>query len=431
VRRARLITAALAVAIGLVAGGAGTGAWLPVAAADTATTKPLGDQIRSARQQASDASADEEHLLSQIDASEARKRQLDTTVHDLDSQVAAAQKAADAAESRLAVQRSEEQATEGRLSEAVAALGSAKAELARQAIAAYTGQTEAAQFIEVALHARDMAELVAKRAYIKAVAGTQTEAVAATEHMRNQVKDLRDQAVAARTAAQRTSDALSASQAAVRSRRDAQASAAAAVATEIQSGNALREQALARKAEFEAKADALQAQSDAIAATLRQRAAAQASSAAASASRANPAARAAGAAGATALPGGKLAMPVPGAPITSTFGYRVHPIYGTLRLHAGIDFGAPTGTPIHAADAGTVVSAGWISGYGNATIIDHGGGLATLYGHQSSIGVSVGQHVSRGQVIGAVGCTGDCTGPHLHFEVRINGTPVNPMPYLS
>ena len=127
---------------------------------------------------------------------------------------------------------------------------------------------------------------------------------------------------------------------------------------------------------------------------------------------------------------GVLAVPIPGAPITSGFGPRVHPIYGDVRMHTGIDFGASTGTPIHAAADGVVVSAGPLGGYGNATVIDHGNGLATLYGHQSSIAVAPGQRVSRGQVIGYVGCTGLCTGPHLHFEVRVRGTPVDPMQYL-
>ena len=118
-----------------------------------------------------------------------------------------------------------------------------------------------------------------------------------------------------------------------------------------------------------------------------------------------------------------LIWPVSG-PVVSPFGYR----WG--RLHAGIDIAVPYGTPIHAAAAGTVVLAGWVSGYGNYTCIDHGGGMATCYAHQSSYAVSQGASVSQGQVIGYVGCTGHCFGPHLHFEVRINGTPVDPLGYL-
>jgi murein DD-endopeptidase MepM/ murein hydrolase activator NlpD len=98
--------------------------------------------------------------------------------------------------------------------------------------------------------------------------------------------------------------------------------------------------------------------------------------------------------------------------------------------HPGIDIGVPTGTPIHAADDGTVAIAGPESGYGNYTCIDHGGGLSSCYGHQESISVSVGQHVSQGQVIGISDCTGLCFGPHLHFEARVNGQPVDPMGYL-
>jgi murein DD-endopeptidase MepM/ murein hydrolase activator NlpD len=118
-----------------------------------------------------------------------------------------------------------------------------------------------------------------------------------------------------------------------------------------------------------------------------------------------------------------LIWPVNG-PVTSPFGYR----WG--RLHAGIDIGVPYGTPIHAAASGTVVLAGWVGGYGNYTCIDHGGGMATCYAHQSSFAVSTGEHVTQGQVIGYVGSTGHSFGPHLHFEVRINGNPVDPLGYL-
>ncbi|MBW3604384.1 MAG: peptidoglycan DD-metalloendopeptidase family protein [Actinobacteria bacterium] len=121
--------------------------------------------------------------------------------------------------------------------------------------------------------------------------------------------------------------------------------------------------------------------------------------------------------------------PVNGA-ITSSFGYRTHPVLGYRRLHAGTDFGAATGTPIVAADGGVVVSAGWLGGYGNAVVISHGGGIATLYAHQSRLAVGAGSSVSRGQVIGYVGSTGMSTGPHLHFEVRVNGGPVDAARYL-
>ena len=126
---------------------------------------------------------------------------------------------------------------------------------------------------------------------------------------------------------------------------------------------------------------------------------------------------------------GAMSWPCSG-PITSPFGYRTHPIFGTTIFHAGIDIGVDYGTPIHAADSGVVVYSGWISGYGNAVIIDHGGGVSTLYGHNQSLAVSEGQSVSKGSVIAYAGSTGNSTGPHCHFEVDVNGSPVNPMGYL-
>ena len=111
-------------------------------------------------------------------------------------------------------------------------------------------------------------------------------------------------------------------------------------------------------------------------------------------------------------------------PITSGYG----PRWG--RMHTGIDIDGYTGQPIVASKGGNVILSSYYSGYGNAVIVDHGGGVATLYAHMSSFAVSAGQSVSQGQIVGNVGCTGSCTGDHLHFEVRVNGNPTNPLNYL-
>jgi murein DD-endopeptidase MepM/ murein hydrolase activator NlpD len=134
---------------------------------------------------------------------------------------------------------------------------------------------------------------------------------------------------------------------------------------------------------------------------------------------------------------GRFVKPVSGF-LSSLFGYRVHPIFKRRIFHNGIDFAASTGTPIRAADSGLVIVAGepaQYRGYGKITVIDHGQSkngrrLSTVYAHQSRIGVHEGQRVAQGEVIGYVGSTGHSTGPHLHFEVRLNGVPTNPLEYL-
>lgn len=126
---------------------------------------------------------------------------------------------------------------------------------------------------------------------------------------------------------------------------------------------------------------------------------------------------------------GRFALPSTGE-MTSPFGLRTHPILGYQRLHSGMDFGADYGSPIMSADSGVVIFAGWYGGYGNTVIVDHGNGLTTLYAHAEELYVEEGQGVQRGQAIAAVGSTGLSTGPHLHFEVRRDGEPVDPAEYL-
>jgi septal ring factor EnvC (AmiA/AmiB activator) len=175
--------------------------------------------------------------------------------------------------------------------------------------------------------------------------------------------------------------------------------------------------------EFVAEAKSLQAESAALAATI------QAAQRAAAARAASPASgSSAGSTGDAEPSASGFIWPVNG-PITSSFGSRCLG-NGDCSSHPGIDIGVPAGTPIQASAGGTVIFTGWMGGYGNLTIIDHGRGLATAYGHQLSIAVGNGAIVSQGQVIGYVGCTGYCFGAHLHFEVRVNGIPVDPLGYL-
>jgi len=162
------------------------------------------------------------------------------------------------------------------------------------------------------------------------------------------------------------------------------------------------------RAAFIHEVDALQAQSASLAARIRS---AQAAAAPTSA----PADSSPSASG--------FIWPVSGV-LTSGFGYR----WG--RMHEGIDIAVPSGTPVHASASGTVIVAGWVGGYGNLVVIDHGGGIATAYGHNTSVAVGVGQAVAQGQVISYSGSTGHSTGPHVHFEVRINGSAVDPLGYL-
>jgi murein DD-endopeptidase MepM/ murein hydrolase activator NlpD len=139
-----------------------------------------------------------------------------------------------------------------------------------------------------------------------------------------------------------------------------------------------------------------------------------------------------GATNTTDLSDARIAFPtVKSTPVTSGFGWRIHPITGERRFHTGIDFGAAMGTPIYAVDAGLVELAREKGGYGNTLIVNHNAGKSTLYGHASKLYVREGQQVVRGQMIAEVGSTGMSTAPHLHFEIRVKDKPINPRPYLQ
>ncbi|MBV9040110.1 MAG: peptidoglycan DD-metalloendopeptidase family protein [Acidimicrobiia bacterium] len=373
------------------------------------TTTPAQQQLQALKGQLNEVSADEAALLDQLDQSKARLADLNQRVADLDHQLVPVQAALTDSQGRLDDLGARQLNAQAQLDDTQDRLLDARHHMVDRALAAYTGESGAARYADLLLRVRSFSDLAAASAYVRSALDDDRAVVSKYEQLKGQATDLRDALDLTRDQALQQRDVIGSKQQDLADRRQAQDDLRQQAAAEVAKQNDVLGQLQARKAEFTAQIVALQRQSDALAAQLRGRQSGQ-----------------------TVAPSGHgvLAMPIPGAPVTSPFGPRIDPIYGDVRFHTGVDFGAPYGTPIHAAADGVVVSAGPLGGYGNATIIDHGNGLATLYGHQSSIVVSPGQLVSRGQVIGYVGCTGLCTGPHLHFEVRVRGTPVDPMQYL-
>ena len=433
-RRARtigLVACLLSTGPGLATAGANSGAASPVTeakvvapAAGKGATSPVGgtrtdqlerqsdikDELRSLRDQVSEASEEEANLLDRLDEVKARKRVLDARAAEVDRQAGAVEAEARAAEAALEGVQSEFVRAQTQLAIENEALAGERRKLRDRAVAAYIANPTS-NAAELMLRAKDMRQIAATAGYLEAVVEIQTKAVRRYTDRRDATDALRAAVEVQKDAAKRQRDvvvnrltdleAVVAEQQRVRSE----------LAGEAQRHAALLEEVRQRKADFEAEIASLKTESSTVGALLK--------------------GLQVGVVNAVATGSGVLAPPVPGALVTSMFGPRVHPIFGNVRMHDGVDFAGTGGTPIRAAAAGTVVSAGVRGGYGNATIVDHGGGLATLYAHQSEMFVTSGTAVTAGQVIGAVGSTGFSTGPHLHFEVRLAGVPVDPLRYLA
>lgn len=365
-------------------------------------------QINTLRSQVAEASAEEAALLGRIDGVRQRKQALDRELGVIEAQIRTTEGELGAAEANLARLERELRTTQAKLRSTEERLAGARDDLRERAVAAYVGQPKAA-IAGVALGVKSLRELSALRIYYRTIVQDQQEKVDRFRGLREEIDDLREQLDHSRAAASADRDAIARTKETLEGAKRSRAELRRDVAAQEVAHQELLGEVKGRIAEFESKIKTLRRESDAIAARLRSIQAGQ---------------------GRTVVGRGVLAHPIPGARITSSFGSRVHPIFLTPRMHTGIDYGSSSGTAIRAAANGKVIYAGRYGGYGNATIVDHGGSLATLYAHQSSILVDEGQRVTKGQVIGRVGSTGFSTGPHLHFEVRVSGSPVDPMKYL-
>lgn len=342
------------------------------------------------REQLGEVTRAEAEALGQLLDTQAARRDQETQLAGLQLQVAAAQAEVTRIDGELVV-------LQGKIDATKAELRAARKSFQQSAGGAYqTSQSGKTYDSILAARPNDM---VSSSQYLEAISETRSGQVNRIERLERQLEQQQHAVEAQRAAADQE-------RARVDQLRAAQQAAVDAIAQQQRQEEELLAGFHAQRVSFERELGVLQASSDSINATLEAR-------------------------GSTAGPGnGKCeARPVAGS-ISSPFGTRVHPVLGTVRMHNGLDMSGSMGEPILACRPGVVVIAGPQGGYGNAVVIDHGGGMATLYAHQSKIAVSVGDQISTAQVIGYVGSTGMSTGPHLHFEVRLSGVPVNGLAYL-
>jgi murein DD-endopeptidase MepM/ murein hydrolase activator NlpD len=399
------------VALVVVSIGSGHAAWAAKKPPTTTTTLSAREErVRELRSLVGEASAQEAVFLSEIADIEARLEDLDDAVWDLTKQSTAAQRRLDAAERNLKKAEADQDVAIRRLGAAQGQVDASRQQMNQTVAAMYQRGTSEEQALYVALvqGATNATDLFSAQRYVAGTIKTNRRELnhflalkEEADRLRHQVdaraeeiRVTRDEQVAERDRLQGLKDQALANRAAAKSEEDRQ--------------QELLKQIQDKKADFQSELNALQVESGAVGDFLRQVQSGQ-----------------------KLAPRKKRTFKAPvGAPMSSGFGTRVHPILGEVRMHTGIDYAAGTGVPIKAAGSGIVVWAGPRGGYGNAVIIDHRNGLATLYAHQSRVNATVGQKVSTGQVVGFVGQTGMSTGPHLHFEVRELGAPVDPLWYL-
>ena len=350
-----------------------------------------------------DVSAEEAAALTQLQGIVAQRQDLEAKVAALDAQIAEATQRVEAAEAEVARIQAQIETVQRDIDRIQAEIEASKAKFNQSVLTLYKGGGNAASNFTLLSTGGGAHDLIAGSKYLGENSRQFERELQRQGSLKDQLDDAQNDLRKEQAKAQEAQQVATQERDRVGQLRIEADGQRDQVAAAEQQEQAAIEDIRARKADFEAQYNAVQAQ---IAAMV---------------SRGNPT---------PPTPGNhRFIWPVNG-PIASPFGPRVQPIIGASTFHPGVDIAVSQGTPIKAAGDGVVRMAGPNGGYGNFTLIDHGGGLATGYGHQSRIAVSVGQQVSTGQVIGYVGSTGTSTGPHLHWEVRVNGSPVNPMSWV-
>lgn len=349
---------------------------------------PALDKAISSEKRAA-AQARKAEVAAEIDVLRASDEELESAVRALDTGVAGQSSITQAAQQAVLAAQSTLSSAEGRLAATEAKRTDLRQRATAVAVEAYV-HPGGDSLLQI-LRAKDLSEAGRRQSLLSAAAAND--------------RDVLEQLRAARQDQQFQQENLAAARKAAEVRRRAAADKLADLEQALADQNRLKSALAGRIAQFSAEVDALSREEAALTAAIRSRQAPAPASAAAKGS------------------GGGMARPAAGS-ITSSFGIR----WG--RLHAGVDIANAPGTPIRAARDGTVILAEWNGGYGNTVVIDHGDGLSTLYAHASRLRVADGRRVDRGDLIADMGSTGNSTGSHLHFEVRVNGSPRNPSGYL-
>lgn len=396
---------------------------LAVLALSLLTSTAFASQLDDKRRQLNDVKAKIESTRRQIDDAKKREASVLAQIKQNDEKISQLQTEIFAQQQELDKTIAKRQAIEVDLNETQKRLDAAQAELAisraklEQRRAIYNKRLNSIyrngknNALEILLNSRDLGDLIERVSFISMIAENDGKLFVEIKHLTQLIQEKVNQIDAEKKALAEKRLALINEENRIAAVKNSIQARQNALQAELDAQKSLLAQIRNDKAQLEAAEDMLESTSNMIANQIRQL---TGGGRQVSRSGGRP---------------GKFIYPVSG-PITSPFGWRYHPVLGYSRMHTGIDIAVPTGTPVHAAASGNVVIAGWMGGYGYAVVINHGGGITTLYGHNSSLAVHVGQSVSQGQVIAYAGSTGISTGPHVHFEVRSNGNPVNPMGWL-